>query len=155
MGMDNNFPTLNLPHCKLRVKSEGEHLSVWDALRGRWLVLTPEEWVRQNFIGFIVSSLGVPAQYIMQECRADLGGPARADIVVFSREGSACMLVECKAPDVELDNNVLAQAVRYNSIYSAPYIVITNGLRHLCFSADGARCAPMGGFPDLLPYFRA
>lgn len=152
--MPSNFPALNLPPCELRLKKERETTFVWDGLRGMWLVLTPEEWVRQNFIRFMVSGLGAAGKNISQEFVVDIAGSQRADIVLYGSDGRPCMLVECKAPAVKLDKSVLAQAVRYNSVVGAPYIVLTNGARHLCFSAGGQGITQLPDFPDLSPFFR-
>ena len=104
---------------------------IWDAVRRRWLVLTPEEWVRQHLIRLLVER-----------------------VVVTGRDGRPCLLAECKAPDVPLGREVFAQAVRYNSVVAAPYVLITNGLLHCCSSLDRStgRYAVVEGLPDLSPF---
>ena len=95
---------------------------IWDAVRRRWLVLTPEEWVRQHLIRLLVERGGVPPGNVSQEYPVALSGAAqRADVVVTGRDGPPCLLAECKAPDVPLGREVFAQAVRYNSVVAAPY----------------------------------
>lgn len=153
-AMSNNFPALNLPPCELRVKKEGEQHFIWDSLRGIWLVLTPEEWVRQNFIRFMESGLRAAGKNISQEFPVNIAGKQRADIVLYGSNGRPCMLVECKAPSVKLDKSVLAQAVRYNSVVKAPYIVLTNGEKHHCFSVEEQGIMQLPDFPDLSPFFR-
>lgn len=105
--------------------------------------------------------MGAVPQYVSQEYPVLLGGMSqRADIVVCGRDGKPCLLAECKAPDVALEEegvarNVLAQAVRYNSVVGARYVLLTNGRRHLCFEWDAraGRYAPLGNFPDLSVFF--
>ena len=128
------FPTISP-----RLKSvEGEKF-IWDSLRGKWLVLTPEEWVRQHTIGWLVTHKGIPALRITQEYPVKINGlNQRADIVVVDEKAKPHILVECKAPDVILDHEVVMQAIRYNSIVGARYILLTNGLKLYGYEyADG------------------
>ena len=117
---------------------------IWDAVRRRWLVLTPEEWVRQHLIRLLVERGGVPPGNVSQEY----------PVAVTGRDGRPCLLAECKAPDVPLGREVFAQAVRYNSVVAAPYVLITNGLLHCCSSLDRStgRYAVVEGLPDLSPF---
>lgn len=130
---------LNLPKVKgLRIRKTplGGGLQVWDSLRGRWLVLTPEEWVRRHFIAFLVVQLGVEPTSIAQEVR--LGALGRADIVVYGRAGEPRMVIECKAPDVPLTEQTLEQVGRYNSALGVSFVAITNGMDHYYFEIDHA-----------------
>ena len=128
------FPTISP-----RIKSEEGEKFIWDSLRGKWLVLTPEEWVRQHTIGWLVAHKGVPALRITQEYPVKINGlNQRADIVVMNECAKPHILVECKAPDVILDHEVVMQAIRYNSIVGARYILLTNGLKLYGYEyADG------------------
>lgn len=128
------FPTISP-----RIKSEEGEKFIWDSLRGKWLVLTPEEWVRQHTIGWLVAHKGVPALRISQEYPVKINGlNQRADIVVMNEMAKPHILVECKAPDVILDHEVVMQAIRYNSIVGARYILLTNGLKLYGYEyADG------------------
>ena len=102
---------------------------MWDAVRGTFLVLTPEEWVRQHILGYLVNQLHISPQRISLEHPVDLNGMAqRADIVVFGKDAEPEILVECKAPDITISEATLAQAVRYNSVVKARYIMLSNGL---------------------------
>lgn len=104
------------------------------------MALTPEEWVRQNFIGYMVSSLGYPQALVAAEMPVDVNGlRQRADIVAFSRAQRPLVIVECKAPSVALSQATLNQACRYLSSIGAVAVVLTNGLRHYCvgLGADG------------------
>ena len=130
---------------------------IWDGVRKRWLVLTPEEWVRQHLIRFLVEEKGAFAACVSQERPVELAGTRqRADVTVTGRDGRICLVAECKAPHVPLDERVLAQAVRYNSVLEAPFILVTNGLRHVCCRrvAESGRYCPTAEFPDLSPFFR-
>ncbi len=156
-----SLPRLNFPEYRFRLRSGNGGYQVWDVLRGMWLVLTPEEWVRQHLIRFLSEQMGAVPQYISQEYPVSLGGMSqRADIVVFGQDGKPCLLAECKSSDVALEEagvarNVLAQAVRYNSVVHARYVLLTNGRRHLCFEwiAPTGRYVPLDGFPDLSVFF--
>ena len=99
---------------------------VWDALRKKEVPLTPEEKVRQWFIGVLKSSAGVPEHMMRSE--VGLGERAlRADIVIYGRDASPVTVVECKRPEVQLDTTVLEQALKYYGILKVKYIIITNG----------------------------
>ena len=124
-----NLPKLNLPPIHLRGKKEGGRTYIWDSVRKMFLVLTPEEWVRQHILGYLTEHLNYPPQQISLEYPVNLNGMAqRADIVVFDNSAKAEILVECKAPDIAITEAVLAQAVRYNSVVGARYIILSNGI---------------------------
>ena len=110
---------------------------VWDPLRRKEVALTPEERVRQWFITVLRDELGVPPYEMMSEATLSYGGKAwRADIVVYRRNMSPAMVVECKRPDVELTREVLEQALRYNLVLDVNWIVITNGKKTLVFARN-------------------
>jgi len=143
------MPKLNFPPVRLRARSNGGRVEVWDPLRGAWLVLTPEEWVRRHLISFLAGRCGFPMQRIVQEYPVPLNGqPQRADVVVVDDRGAPAVLAECKAAGVPIDERVLAQAVRYNSVLGARRIILTNGMEHRCYSFDGLRYSPCG-FPTM------
>lgn len=128
---------LNLPDfdCLLK-KAEGK-VWIFDVIRKKYLVLTPEEWVRQHFINYLVSIRQYPKALIRVE-----GGltynqlSKRSDIVIFDRVGKPWMVVECKSPDLQVNDDVLRQASVYNATLRANYIVVTNGMRHYCAKID-------------------
>ena len=123
-----NAVKLIFPDISPRVKMEGEVKYIWDSLRRKWLVLTPEEWVRRHVVGWLVSVKRVPALRISQEYPVSINGMAqRADIVVVDERAQPFILVECKAADVAIDEKVLDQARRYNAVVGARYLIITNG----------------------------
>ncbi|MBR1871851.1 MAG: type I restriction enzyme HsdR N-terminal domain-containing protein [Bacteroidales bacterium] len=101
---------------------------IWDPLRKKNVALTPEERVRQWFIGLLERECGVPMHKMSSEVYMKFGDkPLRADIVVWGRTHSPLVVVECKRPDFTLDSEVLEQALKYNMMLGAPYIAITNG----------------------------
>ena len=123
------FPRISTP-----IKAESDTKYIWDSLRRKWLVLTPEEWVRQNVITWLVSEKNIPALRISQEYPVNINGQhQRADIVVMDEKAKPYILVECKAPEVEIDREVVMQATRYNAIVQARYVILTNGLKLYCY----------------------
>ncbi len=141
---------LNLPAARLRVKETNGERYVWDGVRRKFLLLTPEERVRQRFILFLISHCNVHPATIVQEYAVALNGTAqRADIVVMGTDTRPLALVECKAPEVEIDSGVLAQAVRYNSVVGARFLMLTNGLKHYCYELAGDEYRQMDVIPRL------
>lgn len=123
---------------------------VWDELRGRWLVLTPEEWVRRHLIAYLTRECGVPLHSVCQEYAVSVNGQSqRADVVVCDTQGQPLLLAECKEPTVELDSSVRNQAMRYNAVVGARYVILTNGVKLQGWerTPDGYR--PLRRLPDL------
>lgn len=122
---------------------------VWDPLRRKEVALTPEERVRQWFITVLRDELGVPPYEMMSEATLSYGGKAwRADIVVYRRNMTPALVVECKRPDVELTREVLEQALRYNLVLDVNWIVITNGRKTLVFARDLSDFTRRDRLPD-------
>lgn len=145
------YPKLNFPPIKLRARQRTKIVDVWDELRGTYVVLTPEEWVRQHLIDFLISHSNIPAKRIVQEYAVNLNGqPQRADVVVVDELGRPWLLAECKAAEVSIDKSVLSQAIRYNSVFEARYIVLTNGKRHFCYELTQTGYVPISAFPVLI-----
>ena len=144
------LPKLNFPAIRLRARRCGDVVEVWDSLRGIYLVLTPEEWVRQHLIAYLTTQCGVAPMRVVEEYAVPLNGqPQRADVVVVGDRGEPLLLAECKAPNVAIGRHTLAQAVRYNSVLQARYVVLTNGLRHYCCEWCDGQYVRLDGFPDL------
>ena len=102
--------------------------TIWDPLRKRHVALTPEERVRQWCIGVLSNDLGVPMHMMMSEVGFRFGDkPYRADILVYDRQTKPLAVVECKRPEVDIDREVLDQAIRYNMVLNVRYMIITNG----------------------------
>ena len=116
-----------------------EHAVIWDPLRKKEVARTPEEVVRQWFIGVLNSNFQVPLHMMMSEAGLKLGDKQfRADILVYDRKAQPLVIVECKRPEVELTQDVLDQAIRYNMVLDVKYIIITNGTRTcVCGKQDG------------------
>lgn len=128
-GVKLAFPAISAP-----IKEVDGAKYIWDALRRKWLLLTPEEWVRQHTIAWLVAERGVPQLRISQEYPVNINGQhQRADIVVIDESAKPYILVECKAPEVVIDNEVVMQAIRYNAVVGARYILLTNGVKIFCY----------------------
>ena len=114
--------------------------TVWDPLRKKEVTLTPEERVRQWCIGVLASQMQVPMHMMMSEAGFKLGDKQyRADVLVYDRKAQPLMVVECKRPEVELTQEVLDQAVRYNMALNVRYMIITNGTRTYICQRQGDR----------------
>jgi hypothetical protein len=125
--------TLNLPPYAYALKREGDKVFILDVLRKKYLLLTPEEWVRQHFVHYLINEQRYPKTLIKVEGGLKFNSLSkRSDIVIFSRSGEPWMLVECKAPDQKLRQATIDQAATYNHTLRARYIVITNGMSHIC-----------------------
>lgn len=143
------FPELNFPAIRLRARRREGQVEVWDDLRGIYLVLTPEEWVRRHLVAYLVSHCGVPAKRIVQEYAVALNGqPQRADVVVVGDRAEPLVLAECKAPEIRIDARTFSQAVRYNSVLGARFVILTNGMRHYCCEFRDGKYEQLTGFPD-------
>lgn len=137
MSKTNKYPPLNLPAADLRLRNTDTKPEVWDMLRRKWLVLTPEEWVRQHFIRFLTGTHGIDPFRIVQEQQLCIDGfSLRADIVVYSRQAEPQLIVECKAAGVAVTQEVFNQVAHYNIQLGVPYLVVTNGLQHYCCEID-------------------
>lgn len=125
------LPPLSIPEQVLRFRRlENGTAEVWDVWRNRWIGLNPEEWVRQQFLHWLVADFAYPSGRIQVEKKvAGLGKARRFDALVLEKDGSPFMLIEFKAPDVKLDKEVFLQIVHYNSQISAQYLTVSNGLQ--------------------------
>ena len=123
--------------------------TVFDPLRRKEVALTPEERVRQWFIGVLRGQMGVPVHMMMSEVSLTLpsGKPQRADIVVWDRDGKPLAIVECKRPDVTMDGNVTEQALRYNNVLNVRYIIVTSGVTTYAFGRTEDRFGPLQALP--------
>lgn len=120
--------SIHFPECNFKIRREGVKEVIFDALRKQWLVLTPEEWVRQNFIQYLLLEMQYPAALIGLEKEITIGElRKRFDIIVFDNAGKPWMLIECKAMSISLSENTLEQVLIYNQAVQADYLIITNG----------------------------
>ena len=126
---------LNLPGANLRIRTQGDKTQVFDSIRKRFIHLTSEEWVRQHFIHYLINFKSVPASLIGIEKKILYNRLVkRCDIVVYDRNGLPLLIVECKAPEVEITQEVFNQIAMYNMTLKVNYLVVTNGMEHIaCF----------------------
>lgn len=123
--------------------------TIWDPLRKKEVALTPEERVRQWCIGVLNKSLEVPLHMMMSEAGFKLGGKQfRADILIYDRAAKPLAVVECKRPEVELTQEVLDQAVRYNMVLNVKYLIITNGTKTYILKKEGSGYIFMNSVPQ-------
>lgn len=129
---------LNLPPARLQLRDGGGGVTeVYDPLRRKWLVLTPEEWVRQHFAAYMQSALGVPPAMMANELTITLNDMTRrCDTVVFSSALRPIAIVEYKAPGVKITEAVFRQICSYNLVLRVPLIIVSNGLSHYCCRFD-------------------
>jgi hypothetical protein len=128
---------LNLPPFQYKVKSEAQRKLIFDVVRKKYVVLTPEEWVRQHIIHFLLTEKNVPPTLIgVEKGLKILGRNRRVDIVVYNNLGKPALLVECKAPTVTLNPTTLSQAAIYNYGFGTNCIMISNGIQHFHLKID-------------------
>ena len=125
------LPNLNLPDYKFDLKRKENSLYIKCMVRNRLLVLTPEEWVRQNFIAYLISDKNVPQSLIAVEKQIKVNGlTKRFDILVYNTQGTPQILIECKADTVPVNQAVFNQVSTYNMALKVPYLIVTNGVSH-------------------------
>lgn len=125
---------LNLPEFEVNLKKSEGKIWIFDGIRKKYLVLTPEEWVRQHLINYFIQHLKYPKSLISVERGLTYNQlQKRSDITVFDRSGNAWMIVECKSPEVELDQKSVMQVAVYNTDTKAKYVSVSNGLKHICY----------------------
>jgi hypothetical protein len=123
---------IQYPEPEFRIREENNARQIFDELRKIWLVLTPEEWVRQNFIRYLTRVMNYPSALIAVEKQLKLGElTKRFDILVYDAHHQPWMMIECKAMEVRLDQKVLDQILRYNMSVPVKYMILTNGLHCL------------------------
>lgn len=141
---------LNFPPLELRLREVEGVRYAWSEPRRQWLVLTPEEWVRRHLVAFLVAHCGAQPLRIVEEYPVLLNGqPQRADLVVVDDAGRPLLLAECKAPEVKISQGVYDQAVRYNAVLGARFVVLTNGCRHYCYEQEKGAYRAINSFPNL------
>lgn len=136
---------LAFPAYEFRFKSTKNGQAIFDPIRKKFVALTPEEWVRQHVLHWLLEAIAVPAIRIRVEASLQLQGMnRRADIAIYAPDGRMWMVVECKAPQVPVTEKVFDQAARYNQIFQAPYLMVTNGRAHyFCqFTPQGYQFMP-------------
>ena len=140
---------IEYPSYQPKIKSQQGKEFIYDEIRKHWIILSPEEWVRQNFLQYLIQVKKYPATLIAVEKEIKLGELAkRFDIVVYDKNTQPWIIIECKEMGVALDEQVLDQALRYNITLNVPYIVITNGTYCFGFSAKAGSLEGLNNLPE-------
>ena len=142
---------IEFPPYQPKIKKENGKEFIFDTFRKRWVILTPEEWVRQNFLQYLVQVKKYPSQLIAIEKEIKLGElKKRFDILVYNRNSEPLMMIECKEMGVALNETVLEQALRYNQTLKVTYIVITNGTDTAGFLCTSKGASELNELPEYL-----
>lgn len=131
---------LNLPIYNPKLIKENNNILVFDLIRKKYIPFTPEEHVRQCFINFLTNHRGYSVNLMRTEMFINLNGTKkRSDIVIFDKNNNAKIIVECKAPEVNITKDTFDQAIRYNFELKAEYIILTNGIKTYCFRLENGK----------------
>jgi hypothetical protein len=145
----NDLPSLNFPAFSFSIKSEEEQKFIFDRIRKKFVALTPEEWVRQHLVWYLIEEKKYPEGLINVEFGFKVNQiPVRVDVAVFSKKLKPIVLCECKAPGIKLSNSTLSQAGLYNLVQKSPNILITNGMMHYFFHFNGDGWLSLKNIPD-------
>jgi len=130
---------LNLPSYSFKLKQDKDKIYVFDSIRKKYVLLTPEEWVRQHIIQFVIQEKKYPASLVAVEIGLKYNQlQKRADVLVYNSTGVPLLLIECKAPEVKITQEVFHQIALYNMTFKVAYLLVTNGLEHYCCVMDYA-----------------
>ena len=141
---------IKYPPYQPKIKKEDTREFIFDEVRKRWVVLTPEEWVRQNFLQYIIVVKKYPVSLIAVEKEVKLGDlKKRFDIVMYDKNTRPWMIIECKEMNVELSKQVLDQVLRYNIAMQVPYLVITNGSYCMAFQCSDNKLIELDELPGI------
>ena len=128
---------LNLPSYSAKIQKRNGKNVIFDTLRQKFVALTPEEWVRQHFIHLLTDHKGYPKGLLANEIQLALNGTKkRCDTVLFNKDLSAKMIIEYKAPNIEITQAVFDQITRYNMVLKVEYLIVSNGINHYCCKID-------------------
>ena len=128
---------LQLPPYPFKISDDNGQLTMFDEIRKKTIVITPEEWVRQHFVQYLINQKKYPKSLIRLEGGLKFNGMAkRSDIVVFNPSGQKILMVECKAPSVPIDQKAFDQIARYNMTHKVPLLAVSNGLTHYYCRVD-------------------
>lgn len=131
---------LNLPSFDAKIRKNGNGFEIFDPLRRKYVALTPEEWVRQHFVHYLITEKNYPASRIANEAAIRLNSlTRRCDSVVYNIRLEPVMIIEYKEPGVTITQQVFDQVARYNSVLRVPYIIVSNGISHYCYRIDYGR----------------
>ena len=128
---------LNLPKYGIKIANENGHLTIFDVLRRKYVALTPEEWVRQHFVHYLIGHKGYPQTLMANEIQLAIGNKKlRCDSVLYDRSLNPRMIIEYKAPTVNITQKVFDQITVYNMLLHVDYLVVSNGIKHYCCQMD-------------------
>lgn len=128
---------LNFPQFEYRFKSTENKVSIFDVIRKKFIVLQPEEWVRQHCVHYLINEKNYPKSLINVEKELNINGlKKRYDIVIFNSDGSILLIVECKSYDITINQDTFDQIARYNLALNAEFLMVTNGLNHYYCQMD-------------------
>ena len=128
---------LQFPTYQFRFKNSENKVAIFDEIRKKFIILTPEEWVRQHVVHYLLYEKKYPKSWINVEKQIKINGlTKRYDVVVFNADGSIFLLVECKAPEIKISQHTFDQIARYNLALNAAYLMVTNGLEHYYCQLD-------------------
>lgn len=144
------FESLNLPSFPIICgKSADGFPTFYDSIRGKHVAATPEEWVRLHFVNYLTAHLGFPAAFIANERGLKLNGTnRRCDTLIYSRNLRPLCIVEYKRPSVEITHRVFDQIARYNMVLEAPYLIVSNGMKHYCCRFNGESYSFLKSIPS-------
>ncbi len=129
--------SLNLPPYDIKVSEKDGKRLIFDELRRRYVALTPEEWVRQHFVHYLIGHLGYPAGLLANEVELKIGDKRlRCDSILFDKQAHPQMIIEYKAPNIQLTQRVFSQISAYNLLLHVDYLIISNGMQHICCRMD-------------------
>ena len=128
---------LNLPAFQYKIKHIENKEYIYDILRKKFILITPEEWVRQHFVNYLIGYLSYPKQLIANEVSIRLNSTSkRCDTVIYSKTLQPQVIIEYKSPEIDLSQAVFDQALRYNMVLRVKYIILSNGIKHICCKID-------------------
>lgn len=134
---DTKMLDLNLPKPEAKIIHKNNTIYIWDIIRKKYIVLTPEEWVRQHFVHYLINSLHYPLGLLANEVEISLNKQKkRCDTVVYDKEGLAKMIIEYKSPNVTICQETFDQISRYNIVLKVDYLIVSNGINHFCCKVD-------------------
>tara|TARA_R110002050_G_scaffold294266_2_gene451870 strand:- start:1219 stop:1671 length:453 start_codon:yes stop_codon:yes gene_type:complete len=148
------FQELNFPKFEYRFKSTENKVSIFDVIRKKFIILQPEEWVRQHCVHYLINDKNYPISLINVEKELTINGlKKRYDIVIFNSDGSIFLIVECKSHSIKIDQTTFDQIARYNLVLNATYLMVTNGLNHYYCEMDmeSERYSFLKTIPDYKP----
>jgi hypothetical protein len=147
------FKALSFPQAELKLTRKEGQVFVWCIIRKKSLVLTPEEWVRQHLIHFLIQEKQIPIGLIAAEMAIEINQLSRrCDVVVFGTDGKPRLIVECKAPEINLTEKTFNQIAQYNAALNVDLLMVTNGLQHIVCQIDreNSQLNYLEELPDLI-----